>query len=193
MFREEAGEGASGAGMRPVQLPCSLGTFWDKAERVRHRGRGRILPLAPCLLQLPRPAAPPTLSLGDPRNHLTSPKTTQHPQIFPPQRALHPGNSSPPPPNLEWLWGAARSPILPQQHLLVQNTLFGGTLHCAIQAELFWGSSALPWAEPRIRGPRVGWGAHTAPGPPVLISAAVMGSNAIFPGGCHGSTREVTK
>lgn len=31
------------------------------------------------------------------------------------------------------------------------------------------------------------------PALPLLISAAAMCSNAIFPGGCHGSLREVTK
>lgn len=124
-------------------------------------------------------------ALGDPKNHLTRPKTTQYPQICPPQWALHPRNSPPQTPS-----GFGVQLV---QHLLVQNTLFWGTLYCPIQAELFWGFSALPWAEPRITGPGVGWGARTAPGPPVLISAAVMGSNAIFPGGCHGSPREVTK
>lgn len=75
----------------------------------------------------------------------------------------------------------------------MQITLFWGTLYCPIQAELFWDPSALPQTERGITSPGVGWGARTAAAAPGLISAAVMGSNAIFPGGCHGSPREVTK
>lgn len=151
--------------MRPVQLPCSLGRFWDKAERVRHRGRGWILSLTPCLLQLPRPAAPPTAPLGPARGNrghwetprITSPAPKRHnTRRFAPHSGPYTHATAPP-----------QTPsgfgVQLVQHLLVQNTLFWGTLYCPIQAELFWGFSALPWAEPRITGPAGGLGGSHRP------------------------------
>lgn len=180
--------------MRPVQLPCSLGRFWDKAERVRHRGRGRILSLTPCS-SFPGPRHLPRLGWAQPEGtgrpqespHQSQSDTT--PADLPPTAGPTPRQQPSPEPRVA-LGYSLCTHSAPAAPLRAKHLFFFGSLVYPIQMELFWDSSA----EPRVTGPGVGWGARTTPGPPVLlISAAVMGSNAIFPGGCHGSPREVTK
>lgn len=181
--------------MRPVQLPCSLGRFWDKAERVRHRGRGWILSLTPCLLQLPRPAAPPTAPLGPARGNrghwetprITSPAPKRHnTRRFAPHSGPYTHATAPPKPRVALGCSLCST-------FWCKTLFFGAPFTVPSRRSYFGAFQHYHGLNPGSLARRVGWGARTAPGPPVLISAAVMGSNAIFPGGCHGSPREVTK
>jgi len=164
----------------------ALGGFRDEAERVQRRGRCWILSLAP---HPPRPVAPPAAPSGpvggdrgrwDTLGHPTGPKMTRHPQICPlrPDNSLSEGCSGPP--EAQSLSGVQRGGLrthpAPATPFAGENGGFLTALHCPVRAGFFRGSSAWPWAEPRISGVAVplyggpGWGASAAPGPPGSLS-----------------------